>query len=100
MRTISNLTKDTRPLLEEILIEAIHDTIEIDRKKTNTDGSSIEYENHTFYYRVVYLFMQRSILYYDSNEVETWSKKELLKETTLPHIGTLRESLEANLGSL
>lgn len=100
MRTISDLTKDTRPLLEEILIEAIHDTVEIDRKKVNTDGTSIEYENHTFYYRVVYLFMQRSILYYDNEEVETWSKKQLLKETTLPNVGTLKESLEANEGSL
>ena len=44
--------------------------------------------------------MQRSILYYDNEEVETWSKKQLLKETTLPNVGTLKESLEANKGSL
>ena len=100
MKIISDLTRDTRPPLEEILIEAIHDTVDIDRWKDNADGGMVEYENHTFYYRVVYLFMQRSILYYDNNEVEEWSKKKLLKETTLPNIGTLEDSLKASLSSL
>ena len=30
--------------------------------------------------------MQRSVLYYTNEEIEAWSKKELLKEVTLPEI--------------
>lgn len=99
MREISDLTKDTRTPLEKILIDAIQDTVETDKQKDSSDGLMVEYENHTFYYRAVYLFMQRSILYYDNAEIEAWSKKELLKETVLPDVGTLRDSLMNNLGS-
>lgn len=96
MRVISDLTKDTRPTLEEILIEAIQDTIEADKHKDNSDDLMVEYENHTFYYRSVYLFMQRSILYYNNEEVEKWSKKELLKETILPEVEDLRNIISNN----
>lgn len=86
MREVSDLTRDIRPPLQDLLIESIHDIIEIDREKEVLDGDSIEQENETFYYRVIYLFMQRSVLYYTNEEIETWSKKELLKEVTLPEI--------------
>lgn len=36
MREISDLTRDTRPSLESILIDATHDIVEIDRKETIT----------------------------------------------------------------
>lgn len=86
MREISDLTRDIRPSLKELLIEAIHDTVEMDKKQKNMDGIIVEQENKTFYYRVIYLFMQRAILYYTNEEVEVWSKKELLNEVSLPEI--------------
>ncbi|HHT96673.1 MAG TPA: hypothetical protein GXZ90_02105 [Clostridiales bacterium] len=86
MREISDLTRDIRPNLGALLITSIHDTIEIDKCKSNEDTMLVEYENRTFYYRVIYLFMQRSILYYTSEEIEEWSKKELLKKIILPNI--------------
>lgn len=86
MREISDLTRDIRPNLGALLIASIHDTIEIDKCKSNEDIMLVEYENRTFYYRVIYLFMQRSILYYTSEEIEEWSKKELLKKIILPNI--------------
>lgn len=86
MKEISDLTRDIRPSLKELLIEAIHDTVEMDKKQESMDGIIVEQENKTFYYRVIFLFMQRSILYYTSEEVEVWSKKELLKEVSLPEI--------------
>lgn len=86
MKEISDLTRDIRPSLKELLIEAIHDTVEMDKKQESMDGIIVEQENKTFYYRVIYLFMQRSILYYTNEEVEVWSKKELLNEVSLPEI--------------
>lgn len=86
MREISDLTRDIRPSLKELLIEAIHDTVEMDKKQESMDGIIVEQENKTFYYRVIYLFMQRAILYYTNEEVEVWSKKELLNEVSLPEI--------------
>jgi len=86
MKEISDLTRDIRPSLKELLIEAIHDTVEMDKKQESMDGIIVEQENKTFYYRVIYLFMQRAILYYTNEEVEVWSKKELLNEVSLPEI--------------
>lgn len=86
MREISDLTKDTRPSLESLLKESIHDVIDVDMSKPNADGDLVAYENYTFYYRVIFLFMQRSIAYYLDNEIEYWCRKELLKETILPQI--------------
>lgn len=86
MREISDLTKDTRPSLKTILLESTHDIIELDKKQENTSGEYLEIENQSFYYRVIYLFMSRSVLYYTKEEVDLWSKKELLKEVTLPQI--------------
>lgn len=86
MREISDLTRDIRPSLKELLIEAIHDTVEMDKKQESMDGIIVEQENKTFYYRVIYLFMQRAILYYTNEEVEVWIKKELLNEVSLPEI--------------
>lgn len=86
MREISDLTRDIRPSLKDLLIEAIHDTVELDRQQKYVNGELVEQENKTFYYRVIYLFMQRSILYYTNDEVEMWSKKELLNEVSLPEI--------------
>lgn len=92
MRVISDLTVDTRPALEEILKESIHDVIEIDLNKSNDDGDLVEYENHTFYYRVIFLFMQRVIAHYSDSEIEEWCKKELLKEVVLPKLEDYRRS--------
>lgn len=86
MREISDLTRDIRPSLKKLLIEAIHDTVEMDKKQESMDGIIVEQENKTFYYRVIYLFMQRAILYYTNEEIEVWSKKELLNEVSLPEI--------------
>lgn len=86
MKEISDLTRDIRPSLKELLIEAIHDTVEMDKKQESMDGIIVEQENKTFYYRVIYLFMQRAILYYTNEEVEVWSKRELLNEVSLPEI--------------
>lgn len=86
MREISDLTKDTRPSLQSLLIEATHDIVELDKKQENTSGEYLEIENKSFYYRVIYLFMNRSILYYTQEEVKTWSKRELLNEVDLPEI--------------
>jgi hypothetical protein len=86
MREISDLTRDIRPSLKELLIEAIHDTVEMDKKQESMDGIIVEQENKTFYYRVIYLFMQRAVLYYTNEEIEVWSKKELLNEVSLPEI--------------
>lgn len=89
---ISDLTRDTRPTLETLLTESIQDIIEIDKNKSNQNGDLIEYENHTFYYRVIFLFMQRVVIYYTSEEVEIWSKKELLQEIVLPKIDDIFKS--------
>lgn len=86
MREISDLTRDIRPSLEDLLIEAVYDIIELDKQQKYVNGELVEQENKTFYYRVIYLFMQRSVLYYTNDEVEMWSKKELLKEVSLPKI--------------
>lgn len=92
MRVISDLTKDTRSSLEEMLKESIHDVIEIDANKSNDDGSLVEYENNTFYYRVIFLFMQRVINFYTDKEIEEWCRKELLHEIILPEIGDYGKS--------
>lgn len=84
-REISQLTKDTRPKLEKILTETIHDVVNIDSKRSN-DIEAVEYENRTFYYRVIFLFLQRVVEYYDEQEVEDWCRKELLHEVILPKI--------------
>lgn len=84
MRVISDLTRDIRPSLEELLVKAIQDTIAIDRQQEIMDGEFVEQENNTFYFRVIYLFMQRSILYYSYQELEDWSKTKLLNEVVLP----------------
>jgi hypothetical protein len=86
MESISDLTRDTRPSLRELLISSIYDTIEMDRRRDNNNIELIRYENHTFYYRVLYYFLQRAVLYYQNKEIEDWSKKEILKEHTLPKI--------------
>ena len=86
MREISDLTRDTRPPLENILIDATHDIVEIDRKRDNYNGDYVELENKSFYYRVIYLFMNRSVMYYTKDEIESWSKRELLKEVILPDL--------------
>lgn len=92
MRIISDLTRDTRPTLEEVLKESIHDVVEIDMNKSNDDGDLVEYENNTFYYRVIFLFMQKVINYYSDKEIEEWCKKELLNEIVLPEIVGYGES--------
>lgn len=84
MRVISDLTRDIRPSLEELLVKAIQDTIEIDKQQEIMDGEFVEQENNTFYFRVIYLFMQRSVLYYSHQELEKWSKIKLLNEVVLP----------------
>lgn len=86
MRVISDLTKDTRPKLEDILEKSIKSVASIDLQKENNDSLLIEYENHSFYYRVIFLFMQNSIDYYTEEEIEVWSKRELLNEIVLPKI--------------
>lgn len=86
MRVISDLTRDTRPKLEDILEEAIKSVTKIDLQKENDDSLLIEYENYSFYYRVIFLFMQNSIDYYTEEEIEIWSKRELLNEIVLPEI--------------
>lgn len=92
MKVVSDLTRDTRPTLQEVLKQSIHDIIDIDMAKPNDDGNMVEYENHTFYYRVIFLFMQRVILYYTEKEIEEWCKVELLKEVVLPELEDYRRS--------
>lgn len=86
---ISDLTRDIRPTLETLLTDSIQDIVEIDKNKPNDNGDLVEYENHTFYYRVIFLFMQRVVGYYTPEEVEIWSRKELLQEAVLPRIEDL-----------
>lgn len=92
MREISDLTRDTRPTLEDILTDTIHDVIDIDMSRSSDNGQLVEYENRTFYYRVIFLFMQRVALYYSDTEVEDWCRRELLKETILPDIDSYGKS--------
>lgn len=92
MKRISDLTRDTRPKLEEMLINSIHDTIDVDKTKLNDRVADVEYENYSFYYRVIFLFMQRAVNFYDNIEIAEWSKRELLKETVLPKINDIRNS--------
>ena len=91
MKVVSDLTKDTRPTLESVLKESIHDIIDVDMSKSNDDGELVEYENHTFYYRVIFLFMQRIIGHYTDKEIEEWSRRELLKEIILPELEDYRK---------
>lgn len=86
MEIISDLTKDTRPELKDLLINSIEDTIKMDKLRDSSNIELVKYENHTFYYRVLYLFMQRAILYYKNEEIEDWSKNEILGEVKLPEI--------------
>lgn len=86
MREISDLTRDSRPELEKILKETIHDVINVDISRSNEDIKAVEYENKTFYYRVIFLFLQRVVIYYNEKEVEEWCRKELLHEVILPEL--------------
>lgn len=86
MRVISDLTKDTRQPLKDILIETIYDVIKIDVGRPNDDVKMVEYENKTFYYRVIFLFLQRVVSDYSDKEIENWCKRELLHEAVLPEI--------------
>lgn len=86
MREISDLTRDTRPQLVNLLIEAAQDIAELDLHQENMDGDYVEIENSSFYYRVIYLFMQRAVLYYSETEINSWSKRELLDELVLPDL--------------
>ena len=85
-REISQLTRDTRPQLEKILTDTIHDVVNIDMGRPNDNIEAVEYENRTFYYRVIFLFLQRVVIYYDEQEVEDWCRRELLHEVILPKI--------------
>ena len=91
---ISDLTRDFRPSLESILIESIHDTVDVDKHKPNDNGDLVQYENYTFYYRVIFLFMQRVVKFYDNHEIENWCKTELLKELMLPKIEEIKNSIQ------
>lgn len=91
MKTISDLTKDTRMSLEEILRKSIHDIVESDMEKSNDDSAMVEYENHTFYYRVILVFMKDAIDYYSDKEIEEWCRVELLKEVILPELEDYRK---------
>lgn len=86
MRVISDLTKDIRRPLGEILTETIYDVIQIDLSRPSDDAKMVEYENRTFYYRVIFLFLQRVVSDYSDREVENWCKRELLHEPILPEI--------------
>lgn len=90
MKIVSDLTKDTRPTLREILIESIRDTVIMDKDRRIEDGELVRRENETFYYRSVILFTQRALLYYTDEEVEVWSRKKLLDEPILPKIDGLK----------
>ena len=92
MNKVSDLTKDTRPSLENILIDSIHSVVEVDRNKSSEDGNLVKHENDTFYYRVIYLFMQKVAKYYTLEEIQNWSKVELLNEVVLPKIKNYRSS--------
>lgn len=83
---LSDLITQRKPTMEEILIEAIHDTIEIDKMKPNDDVDMIKHENDTFYYRAIYLFLKNVSKYYSSDEVEKWLQKNILKVDILPPI--------------
>lgn len=84
MEIISDLTRDTRPTLKNILISSIHDTVELDRKRDLSDVKHIQHENDSFYYRVLHLFTQRALLYYKIKEVEEWSRENIMGEVSLP----------------
>lgn len=86
MREISDITRDTRPKIEKILTEAIHDIIDSDKLSGSDNIDSLERENRTFYYRVIFLFMTRVVEFYNEKEVEDWCKKELLNEIKLPEL--------------
>lgn len=86
MLEISDLTRDIRPDLRTLLIESIKETLEMDKNRAGSNGDVIKRENETFYYRVLILFTQKSVLYYTNEEVELWSRTELLKEAVLPTI--------------
>ena len=83
---LSDLITQRKPTMEEILTEAIHDTIEIDKMKPNDDVDMIKHENDTFYYRAIYLFLKNVSKYYSSDEVEKWLQKNILKVDILPPI--------------
>lgn len=89
MSRISDLTKDTRPTLMSLLQDAIYDIVELDAGKSNDDQSLVAYENQTFYYRSVFLFMERAIEFYDESEVEFFCKDKLLREAVLPDISEI-----------
>ena len=83
---LSDLITQRKPTMEEILTEAIHDTIEIDKMKPDDDVDMIKHENDTFYYRAIYLFLKNVSKYYSSDEVEKWLQKNILKVDILPPI--------------
>lgn len=86
MLEVSDLTRDIRPSLKELLIDSIKETLELDINRDEINVDVVKRENETFYYRVLILFTQKSILYYTNEEVELWSRTELLKEAVLPKI--------------
>lgn len=93
VQKLSDLTKDTRPKLSDLLLEAIHDTIEIDKLKSNDNGDMVAHENKTFYYRTLYLFMQKVDKYYTQEEVSDWVTVEILKYPLMPKINELKDNL-------
>ena len=94
MKIVSDLTRDTRPTLVNLLVDSIQDTVDLDMRKPSTSGDLVEYENYTFYYRVVFLFMKRAVNYYLDEEIEEWCKRELLKETVLPIVEDYVKSIQ------
>lgn len=86
MNKVSDLTRDTRPSLEEVLLESIHIVVELDKNKKNTNGDVVQKENESFYYRVLFLFVKKVMNYYTFEEIEKWSKIELLDEAVLPKL--------------
>ena len=86
MDIISDLTRDIRPTLTSLLLKAINETLQGDKNRPLIDADLLEYENQTFYYRVLVLFMQTSAMYYTPKELELWSRKLIMKETILPKL--------------
>lgn len=86
MKIISDLTRDTRPKFEDLLEDAIKDVAKVDLHKPTVNSEILEYENKTFYYRVILLFIQRASTYYTEEEIEIWCKTEILEEVVLPKV--------------
>lgn len=67
-----------RPSLDDILKSSIKRISKLDLEKSSDSLELVMYENETFYYRVIYLFIKEASKHYSDEELRIWLQRELV----------------------